>query len=151
MFVCMKITPLYFFRYVVLAIHILSIILVQDFKALSTINITELLDLNGHIKMNPLSGPEGSTHINNSLLEPVLFEKLHNIKLSHSVLSVTTFFQLKSTKVALEILLQYMHDFKESLTILFSKLVTKNELDHKSYDVRQCVLTYSTLPILCTD
>ena len=95
-------------------------------------NIMELLDLNGHIKMNSMSKPEGPTYMNNSGLEPVLFEKQHNIKLSHSVFTVTTFFQFKSTKAALGILLQYTHNFKENLTILYSKLVTNNELDNKS-------------------
>ena len=33
--------------------------------------------------------------MNYSTLEPVLFEKLHNIKLSHEVFKVATFFQFK--------------------------------------------------------
>ena len=44
-----------------------------------------------------------------------------------------------------------MHDLKDNLTILNSKLITNNDLDHKSYDVRQCVLTFSALLKLCTD
>ena len=56
--------------------------------------------------------------MNNSALEPVLFEKLHNIKLSCSVFRVTTFFQSEWTIAALEILLQYAHDFEENLKTL---------------------------------
>ena len=136
-----------FFRWLVLTI--LFITMMQGFKASSTMNITELLYLNGHINMNPRFKPEGPTHMNSSALKP-LFWKLCNIKLSHSVFRVTTFFQFPSTKTALQILLQYMHDFKENLIILYSKLVTINDLDNKSYDVRQHVLTYSALLKLCT-
>ena len=103
------------------------------------------------VTLKQMSKPEGPTHINNSALEPVLFEKLHNIKLSQSVFRVTTFFQFESTKVALEILLQYMHCFGENLKTLYLKLATDNELDHKSYDVRQCLLTYWALLKLYTD
>ena len=44
-----------------------------------------------------------------------------------------------------------MYDFEDNLTILYSTLVTNNDLDHKFYDIRQCVLTYSALLKLCTD
>ena len=80
-----------------------------------------------------MSKPEIPTHMNSSALEPVLFEKLCNIKLSCLVSRVTTFFQFESTKAALEILLQYAHDFKENLKTLYSKVVTNNDLGHKSY------------------
>ena len=89
--------------------------------------------------------------MNYSALEPVQVEKLHNIKLSHSVFRVTSFLQFKSTKAALEILLQYMHDFNENLKALYSKLVSNNEFAHKSYDVKQCVLKDLALLKLCTD
>ena len=102
-----------FFRY--LALAILSITLVQGFKSPSNMNISELLDLNGHIKAKLMSKPKNQSHMNYSALEPVLFEKLHNIKLSQSVFRVTTFFQFESTKAALEILLHYMHDFDKNL------------------------------------
>ena len=95
-----------------------------------------------------MSKPEGPTHMNNSVLEPVLFEKLHNIKLSCSVFRVTIFFQFTSIKAALEILLQYVHDFEENLTILYSKLVTNNELDHKSYNVRHLFNIFSSTQIM---
>ena len=45
-------------------------------------NISKLLDLNEHIKAKPMSKPENQSHMNYSALETVLFEKLHNIKLS---------------------------------------------------------------------
>ena len=44
-----------------------------------------------------------------------------------------------------------MHDFVDNLTILYSKLFPNNDLDHKSNEVRQHVLTYSALLKLCTD
>ena len=125
--------------------------MVHGFKASSTMNVTERLDLNGHINMSPMSKPEGPMHMKNSALEQVLFEILHNIKLLCSVFSITTFFQFASTKTALQILLQYVHVFEDNETILCSKLVTNNDLDHKSYDVRQHVFTYSALLRLYTD
>ena len=78
-------------------------------------------------------------------MEPVLFEKLPNIKLSWSVFRVSTFYQFDLTKAALSILLHNMHDFDEHLKTLYSKLVTNNTFDHKSYDVRQHILSYSAL------
>ena len=77
-----------------------------------------------------MSKPDGPTHMNSTVLEPVLFEKLHNIKLSHSVFRVTTFFQFALTYDTLQILFQYIHDFKENLAVLCSKLVTNNDHNH---------------------
>ena len=77
----------------------------QGFKVLSNMNITEHLDCNGHNKAKPMSKTENQSHMNYSALEPVLLQKLHNIKLSQSVFRVTIFFQFKSTKAAIEILL----------------------------------------------
>ena len=71
-------------------------------------------------------------------VEPVLFEKLHNIKLSQSVFRVTTFFQFDSTKSTLNTLLKYIQDFDENLKTLYSKLVMNNNYDdHKSHDKKQ--------------
>ena len=95
-------------------------------------DVSEHLDLNGHIQTKPLSKPESHTCIKRSALETVLFETLNNIKLSHSLCRVTDFFQFESTKAALDTLCQYMHDFEENLKTLYSKLVTNNKLDHKS-------------------
>ena len=83
-----------------------------------------------------MSRPENPSK-KNSALEPVLFYKLHNIRFSHSVFRVTTFFQFKSTKAALQILPKYVHDFEENLKTLYLKLVSSNDFDHKSYDVGQ--------------
>ena len=103
--------------------------MVHGFKASSTKNDTELLDINGHINTNPMYKPKGAMCINNSALEPVLFEKLHNIKLSHSVFTITTSFQFTSTKTALQILLQYVHDFKDNL-----KTYTKRGIIHSLFN-----------------
>ena len=84
-------------------------------------------------------------------MEAVLFEKLHNIKLSCSVFIVTTFFQFNSTKYALNTLLKYAQDFNENLKSLYSKLVTNNNYDHKSYDTNQWNVSYSALLTLCSD
>ena len=98
-----------------------------------------------------MSRPKTPSHMNNSALELVLFEKLHNIKMSYSVFRVMTFFQFESTKAALEILLQYGNSFEENLETLYSKVVSNNNFDHKSHHVRQHVLTYSAVLKLCTD
>ena len=95
----------------------------QGFKAPSNMKVSELHDLNGHIKTKSMSKPKNPYHMNYPALEPILFEKLHNIKLSCSVLRVTRFFQFESTNTTLEILHQYMHDFNENLKTLHSKLV----------------------------
>ena len=149
MFICPTITLLYLFRY--LALAILSITLVQGFKAPGDMNVSELLTLNSHIKTKPISKPENLSGMNYSALKPVLFEKLYNIKLSCSVFRVTTFFQFESTNVELEFLLHYAYDVEENQKKTYSKLVTKNNFDHKSYDVRQHVLAYLALLKLCTD
>ena len=73
-----------------------------------------------------------------------------SLKFPQSVFRVTTFFQFKSTKAALDILLYYVHDFNENLKTLYPKSVTNNNFDHKSYDVRQYILTYSSLLKLCS-
>ena len=65
-------------------------------------NSTNLLDLIDHINMNLMFKPEGPTCMNNSVPETILFEKLHNIKLSHSMFRVTTLFQFASTEAALQ-------------------------------------------------
>ena len=78
-----------------------------------------------------------------------MFEKLHNIKSSHSVFSATTFFQFTSTKTALQILLQYAWDFENNLTTLYAQLISDD--NQKSYNVRKWVLTYSAHLKLCTD
>ena len=48
-------------------------------------------------------------------------------------------------------LLHYTHDFDENLKTTYSKLMTTNDFDHKSYDVRQHILTYLALLKLCSD
>ena len=74
-----------------------------------------------------MSESKNQFHMNYSALEPVLFEKLCNIKLSQSVFRVITFFQFESKKAALEILLHFAHAFNKNLETLYSKLVTNND------------------------
>ena len=148
MLVYMTITPLYFsFRSLIMTI--LFITMVHGFKSPGTKNVDDCLYLNGYINTKLMFKPKSHTHENTTLLEPILFEKLNNIKLLYSVFRIPTFFT--STKTALQILLQYTHEFKDNLTTLYSKLVDENDIDHNSYDVRQCVLMYSALLKLCTD
>ena len=66
-----------FFRY--LALAILSITLEQGFKSPSNMNSGELLDLNGHIKAKLMFKSENLSCMNYLALEPVLFERPHNI------------------------------------------------------------------------
>ena len=123
----------------------------QGFKSPGNMNFSEHLDLNGHSKVKLMSKSGCQSHMNYSSLKPVLFEKLHNVELSQSVFRVTMFFQFNSTKAALSLVLHYVHDLDENLIILYTKLVTNNYFDHKSYDVRQCILTYLALLKLCSD
>ena len=88
-------------------------------------------------------------HMNSLSIEPVLFEKLYNIKLSHLVFRVTTFFQIDSTKFAPRFLLQCTHDLDKNLKALYSKLVSNDKYDHKAYDAKQQVLSHSALLLLC--
>ena len=82
-------------------------------------NLSNILSVNDHISTQSIPIPENKSRINYSAVEPVLFQKLHNIKLSWSVLRVTTFFQFDSSKVALSILLQYAYDFNENLQTFY--------------------------------
>ena len=136
------------FRY--LALAILSITLVQGLKSLHNMNISELLDLYGHIKAKPMYKSKDQSHVIYSSLEPVLFEKPNNIKLSQSVFHYPVL-PIQSTKAALSILFHYAHDFNENLKTLYSKLVINNDFDHKTYDVNQHILTYLDLLILYSD
>ena len=97
-----------------------------------------------------MSKPPKQSHMNYSSLEQVLFEKLNNINLSWPAFRVTMFFQFNSIKAVLSILLHYMHDYDENLKTLYSQLVTNNGFAHKSYYVRQHILTYSALLKLCS-
>ena len=116
-----------FFRSLTLTILVIS--LVQSFKSPSSKNISNTLHINSHITNKPTPKFE----MNYLSMEPVLFEKLHNIKLSHLVFRVTTsFFQFDHTKSTLNTLLKYTQDLDETLKSFYSKLVTNNYYDHKS-------------------
>ena len=78
-------------------------------------------------------------------MEHILLEKLHDIRLSHSGFTVTTFFQFDSTKVGLSILLQYTHYFNKNLETLYSKLVINNIFYSRSHSKRKCIMSYSVL------
>ena len=54
----------------------------QGFKSPSNMHISDLLDPNGHIKAKLINKSKNQSHMNYPSLEPVLFEKLHNIALS---------------------------------------------------------------------
>ena len=89
--------------------------------------------------------------MNYSSMEPVLFEKLNNIKLSHSIFRVTTLFQFDSTKNALITLLQYVQDLDANLKTLYSQLVSNSMYDHKSHDANQWNWSYSALLTSCSE
>ena len=79
MFISLKNTPLYnLFRF--LALAILWIILVQSFTFPSNMNISNILDPNGDINAKPIPKSKNQSSMTYSSLEPVLFEKLYNIK-----------------------------------------------------------------------
>ena len=81
------------------------ITIAQGFKSSSNMNLINILNVNDHISTKSIPIPENKSHINYSAMEPVLFEKPHNTKLSHAVFRITTFFQFDSTKATLSILL----------------------------------------------
>ena len=137
-----KNSTLLFFR--LLALALLSITLVQGFKSSCNMNLSNILNVNDHISMKSIPTPENKSYINYSAMEPVLFERLHDIKLLHSVFRVT-FFLFISAKVALHILLQCTHNRNENLKTLYSTLVINNVFDSRSHDERQCIFSYSAL------
>ena len=75
--------------------------------------------------------------MNYSSMEPILFEKLHKIKLSCSVFRVSTFLQYDSTKHTLNTLLPDAQELEANLKTLYLELVSNNNNDHKPYDVNQ--------------
>ena len=86
MFLCPKIY--HFIIFIFLALKILLIMLVQGFKSPSDMNISNILDLNDLINAKPFPKPENQSHINYLSMEPVLFEKLHNINYSNQYLGL---------------------------------------------------------------
>ena len=123
----------------------------QASKSPSNINISNTLNINGHITIKLIPKHVNQVHMNYLSMEPVLFKKMHNIKLSPLVFRVTMFCRFNSTNSSLNILPQYAHDFDENLKTLYSKPVTNNNFHHKSYDARQHILSYSALLTLCSD
>ena len=69
----------------------LFITTVHDFKASSTKNVDELIDLNGHINIKFMFIPKGPTCGNTSSLEPVLFEKLQKLEYHIQYLGLPSF------------------------------------------------------------
>ena len=126
------------------------ITLVQSFKSPSNKNIGNTLNINTHITNKPITIKD-QTHMNYLLMEKVLFEKLHNIKLLRSVFRVTTFCQFDSTKSTLNTLLKYAKELDENMKTLYLKLVTNNNYNHKLYDANQWSLSYSALLTSCCD
>ena len=112
---------LYLFRS--LALTIIVITMVQCFKFLSNKMLPISIHINGH---NTIAPPL-TFHMNYSSIELVLFEKLPHIKLSRSIVRVTTFLQFSSTISSLNILLQYTQGLEENIKILNTRLVTNNE------------------------
>ena len=98
---------LYLFRS--LALTIVMITLVQSFEPPSNKNISNSICINGHItnKLAP------AFHINYLSMEPVLFEKLYYIKLSRSVLELSSFSNL--TRSSLNTLLEYAKDLDDNI------------------------------------
>ena len=103
---------LYLFRS--LALTIVMITLVHNVELPSSKNISDSIHINGHItaELTP------TFHMNYSSMELVLFEKLHNIKLSRSVFRVINFFQFDSTKFSLNTLLACAQDLDDNIKTL---------------------------------
>ena len=62
--------------------------------------------------------------MNYSSMEPVLFEKLPDIKPSRPVVRVTMFFQFSSMKSSLNILPQCTQNLEENIQTLYTQLIT---------------------------
>ena len=107
-------------------------------------NLSNILNVKDHIKLK-IPIPENKSYINYLAVEPVLFQKLLNIKLWQWDFRVTTFFQFASTKIALSILLRYANDFNKNLEKWYSKLVINNAFNSRSHNERPCILSYSVL------
>ena len=116
-----------------LALMILVITLVQNFNPSCNNIINNTLNINSQIIKKPIP----KFHMNYTSVKPVLFEKLHNIKLSCSIFKVATFSQFDSTKNALNTLPEYIQDLDANLKTLYSELVRNNNYDHKSYEANQ--------------
>ena len=69
-------------------------------KVSSNMNFSNILNVNDHIKLKT-PNPKKKSHINYSAMEQVPFQKLHDIKLSHSVFRVTTSSNLTQLKLPL--------------------------------------------------
>ena len=108
----LPVISLYIFR--LLALTIFTITLVQSFKPPINNNINSNHSINSHIiqKLTP------KFHVNYLSMEHMLFEKLHNIKLSCAVFRVTTFFQFDSTKNTLNTLLTSAQELDANLKTL---------------------------------
>ena len=98
------------------------ITLVQGFELPSNKNISDSIYINGHTtnKLTP------AFHLNYSPMELVLFEKLHDIKLSRSILELLPFSNYDSTKSSLNTLLEYTQDLDDNVKTLYAKLITNN-------------------------
>ena len=78
-------------------------------------NISELLDLDGHIEAKMMPKSENQSHLNYSLLEPVLFEKKYT-KLNYlDPYLELLLLPIGLTKTALSIFLHYAQNFAENL------------------------------------
>ena len=131
------------FRY--LALTIIVTTMVKCFKFPSNKNISDSFCINRHIvNMPPLT-----FQMNHSSMEPVLFKKLPNIKLSRLIFRGTTFFQFSYTQASLNILLQYAQNLEENIQTLYTRLVAKND-NQKSYEAPQWSLTYVSLLTSCS-
>ena len=123
-----------------LALTIIPITMVQCFEFQSNKNVSNRSHINGH----NTNAPPLTFHMNYSSMEPVLFEKLPNIKLFRSIFRVTMLFQFGSTKSSLNILLQYTQCLAANIHTLYTKLITNND-DQKTYNAPQQNLTYTSL------
>ena len=100
---------LYLFRSMALTIVVITMVICFEFP--SNKNISNSIHINGHNdNTQPLT-----FHMSYSSMEPVLFEKIPNIKLFRSIFRVTMFFQFGSTKSSLNILLQYTQGQEENI------------------------------------
>ena len=131
-----------------LFLTILFITMVHGFKAPSTKNVDELLDLNGHINTKSMLNPK-VPHV-----RTLLYWNQYCLRICITLNYHVQCLGLLPLPVCLHKnwitnFASICRDFENNLTTQHAKLVDDN--DHKSYDVRQWVLTYPALLKLCMD
>ena len=108
-------------------------------------NLSNILNVSDHISTNSIPITKDKSHINYLPMELVYLKRSTTSNYHIQILESPHSSNLNSTKVALSILLQYLHNFDENLKILYSQVVTNKVFDSKSHNERQHTFSYLAL------